>query len=651
MMNLQQVVPPKSTANGFGRRRGEREGGTRLENKLPSGKSNSARVTSTGALSGGKFGGFESPSHDRLLYVTTSLIGLPVDVQTKNGSIYSGIFHATSDEKEFGVILKMARLTKDGNPRGQKMETVSKAPSSIFVIPASELVQVIAKEVAVTSDGLASELQREKQHEIMIDSCISQSRHVDVERELEPWIPDEDAPHLPELENIFDGPWNRNWDQFEINETLFGVKTTFDEEIYTTKLLRGPKTKELEREAMRIAREIEGEDTQDLHLAEERGMNLHESFDIDEETRFSSVYRDSALDDSGYEEDEDIMLDSRNDETFGGPSASVSQRPADFTSGKRNDAARVSSSSSLVQDEAQSSHSSTVADPQRLVSYDLVRQMASETPHKSISTLDSEKRFEIYRVHENLPGEHGGNSYAKEFLDKHLLPEDAQLSKSEDSESLESNVDGFDKVGLSANASAYAPSRAPSKSNEKTSSPGEQLEAPAPSKAPGEPQSVISRGRPGSSASSTSECAVAASASSGPGLSPSSSGGSMSSERSTLNPHAKEFKLNPNAKSFVPSQAGARPQSPVTDSPFYHPPNVSAVPHIPGMPVGFGIGPAFAGHQPVIYNPQVPMQSPQAYYHPHGPQYGQQMVVGQSRPLFYMQSYQQPEMPYKGREF
>lgn len=77
-------------------------------------------------------------------------------------------------------------------------------------------------------------------------------------------------------------------------------------------------------------------------------MNLHENFDIDEETRFSSVYRGSALDDSGYEEDEDIMLDSRNDETFGGLSGSVSQRPADLTSGKRNDAAQFSSSTSLV---------------------------------------------------------------------------------------------------------------------------------------------------------------------------------------------------------------------------------------------------------------------------------------------------------------
>jgi len=60
----------------------------------------------------------------------------------------------------------------------------------------------------------------------------------------------------------------RKWDQFETNEALFGVKSTFDEELYTTKLDRGPRIRELEREATRIAREIEGEDTRDLHLAE-----------------------------------------------------------------------------------------------------------------------------------------------------------------------------------------------------------------------------------------------------------------------------------------------------------------------------------------------------------------------------------------------
>lgn len=44
----------------------------------------------------------------------------------------------------------------------------------------------------------------------MLDSFISQDRHVDAERELKRWVPDEDGPQCPELDNIFDGPWNRS---------------------------------------------------------------------------------------------------------------------------------------------------------------------------------------------------------------------------------------------------------------------------------------------------------------------------------------------------------------------------------------------------------------------------------------------------------
>ncbi|MED6112913.1 Polyadenylate-binding protein-interacting protein 3 [Stylosanthes scabra] len=141
-MNLQQAGQPKS-----GRRKSEREGQTKSENKMPSGKLNTSRLTSTGAVTGSKGGSYESPSHDRLVYVTTCLIGHQVEVQVKNGSMYSGIFHATNADNDFGIILKMARLIKDGSLRGQKSsaEPVSKAPSKILIIPAKELVQVIAK--------------------------------------------------------------------------------------------------------------------------------------------------------------------------------------------------------------------------------------------------------------------------------------------------------------------------------------------------------------------------------------------------------------------------------------------------------------------------------------------------------------------------
>ncbi|KAL2534168.1 Polyadenylate-binding protein-interacting protein 4 [Abeliophyllum distichum] len=254
---MHQAVHPGSSSNEYIRRKIERDIATRFDNKFQAGKTNSSRLT-----------------------------GL-VEVQVLDGSVFSGIFHSTNADEDFGIILNMAHLVKDGSQEHNNISnSVSIPPSRTLIVPAKELVQVVAKGVSVTRDGLTNELLNAKQQELMTDACISQSRHVEVERELEPWVPDEDDPGYPELENIFDNPWNRDWDQFEANETLFGVKTTFNEELYTTKLEKGPQ-KGLEREAMRIAREIESQETRDLHLAEERGLQLNEQFELDEETRFS----------------------------------------------------------------------------------------------------------------------------------------------------------------------------------------------------------------------------------------------------------------------------------------------------------------------------------------------------------------------------
>lgn len=53
--------------------------------------------------SGGRSGGSESPSRDRLVYLTTCLIGHQVEVQVKSGAVYNGIFHATNADKDFGM--------------------------------------------------------------------------------------------------------------------------------------------------------------------------------------------------------------------------------------------------------------------------------------------------------------------------------------------------------------------------------------------------------------------------------------------------------------------------------------------------------------------------------------------------------------------
>ncbi|GAB4842604.1 Polyadenylate-binding protein-interacting protein 3 [Ancistrocladus abbreviatus] len=619
-MNLQQAVQPRSSANGFSRRRVEKDMGSRIESKLQPGKSNPSRVTSLGVASGSKSVGYESPSRDRLVYLTTGLIGHQVDVQVKNGSVFSGIFHATNADKDFGIVLKMARLTKDASSRGQKVasDTIGKAPSKTLIIPAHEFVQIIAEALPVTMHGLSSESQCEKQQEIMLDSYISQSRHVEVERELGRWCPDEDDPQCSDLDNIFETPWTGGWDQFKVNERLFGVKSTFNEELYTTKLEKGPQMRELEEEAIRIAREIEGEETHDLHLAEERGMYPHGNFDIDEETRFSSVFR--GVDDSGYE-DEDVIVDSHNTETFGNASGpTISRSSADVTSGKSHD---------VGQDEVQSSEFNA--------NREFYQSSFIASEHSSIGAHAVEDDISVQENHISEGAVE--NAFCKEFATVKMLGEEAQTTTIED---LQSSPPTKKEVSDKAGTSDVSV-----KSQEKTSF-GELSDDAATGQVHSITQSKTSTGPSGSSALSPSDDGSATLPLSGPALSPSSSVGSMSSEKSTLNPNAKEFKLNPNAKSFIPSQTPVRPLSPVADGSFYYLTNVPAVPPMHGMPVGIGIGPSYAGPQPMIFNPSAaPIQSPPAYFPANGPQYGQQMIIGHPRQIMYMPGYP----TYKGREF
>jgi PAB1-binding protein PBP1 len=88
--------------------------------------------------------------------------------------------------------------------------------------------------------------------------------------------------------SVVDGPLEKpgepsgSWDQFKANEQKFGLKTDYDENIYTTSINRNDPLYALrEREAARIVREIESSSSSNLHVREERGIDD----EIDEETK------------------------------------------------------------------------------------------------------------------------------------------------------------------------------------------------------------------------------------------------------------------------------------------------------------------------------------------------------------------------------
>ncbi|KAL6199354.1 hypothetical protein ACLB2K_029138 [Fragaria x ananassa] len=96
---------------------------------------------------------------DALLFATMCIIGLPVDVHVKDGSVYSGIFHTASEENEYGIVLKKARMTKKGKadvnvPNGELIETL--------VILSGDLVQVVTKGVSHPADGVAGNMSGDR---------------------------------------------------------------------------------------------------------------------------------------------------------------------------------------------------------------------------------------------------------------------------------------------------------------------------------------------------------------------------------------------------------------------------------------------------------------------------------------------------------
>ncbi|KAK4102566.1 hypothetical protein N658DRAFT_423235 [Parathielavia hyrcaniae] len=122
------------------------------------------------------------------------------------------------------------------------------------------------------------------------DAAISNSR-LGAERTLKAWVPDTGYEVDGSLEKPSTG--GGAWDQFAENERLFGLKTDYDENIYTTAIdTSHPQYKERLAAAERKAREIERSAPTTAHVAEERNMDFAGGEDQrDEEDKYSGVRR------------------------------------------------------------------------------------------------------------------------------------------------------------------------------------------------------------------------------------------------------------------------------------------------------------------------------------------------------------------------
>ncbi|KAJ3734319.1 hypothetical protein DFJ43DRAFT_1064682 [Lentinula guzmanii] len=219
---------------------------------------------------------------DRVLQSLTGLTGTTITLLTKTSQRYEGVVFSTNGEGDTtGVTLKdVKELTNLGAPLKDQLFIASTNIDNWNSGPAD----------AKFTNG----------DTFRTDTDISQKKAGGGEKELQAWQAPPDAPassestQLSRGDDVTFGPGsngNTSWDQFTTNEKLFGVKATYDEDAYTTKLDRSaPEYKERSKEAQKIADEILGVTSNNLHVAEERNQ-VHDDSGINEEDKFGAVVR------------------------------------------------------------------------------------------------------------------------------------------------------------------------------------------------------------------------------------------------------------------------------------------------------------------------------------------------------------------------
>ncbi|KAI8990050.1 LsmAD domain-containing protein, partial [Pilobolus umbonatus] len=185
--------------------------------------------------------------HDRMLFLLGNLVGHPIEITVRDGSRFEGIFHSASTEGDLAVCLKYARKIYDPNFQSDQNKTNPNPIKDTLMFFPEDLVEISASNMDFTL----------------------------------PDASDHDLNSSP----------SGNWDQFAANERLFGLKTDFDEEIYTTHLNRSaPDYKDREKKAIKMANEIQKTTSSNVHILEERGYMV-EDHGLDEEDLYGAVVR------------------------------------------------------------------------------------------------------------------------------------------------------------------------------------------------------------------------------------------------------------------------------------------------------------------------------------------------------------------------
>ncbi len=164
---------------------------------------------------------------DRFLFITQQLIGFEVEVERTDGVWLTGVFHTahTTTQHNFSIIVKMVRVKGKGEAAAKEAGIT---PGQTLVLEAREFRQVFCPSMEIGTNRAV-----EARTGLMTDSAISGKQKEGLYgRDLTKWEAD-GADATGDLEMTDE---DGTWDQFEANKRLFNIDSTFNEDLYTTKL-------------------------------------------------------------------------------------------------------------------------------------------------------------------------------------------------------------------------------------------------------------------------------------------------------------------------------------------------------------------------------------------------------------------------------
>lgn len=233
--------------------------------------------------------------NDRMMFLLANLTGLPSNITLKNGEKYTGVLSGTSlDPTEMRYVFKMVKRIQDGETpvngtNGLSDDYIGVGDNHVMSFDIGDVADFNVSNVVL--DKTQSKAQNGASNSFRTDTDISGSS-IAQERPLQRWEPSAETDVDLSLESS--NHTGGEWDQFATNAKLFGVRSNYREEIYTTQInYSDPAYAEKAARAAKLAKEIESGVSTNAHVREERGQTPTDDKGVDEEDKYSGVRRET----------------------------------------------------------------------------------------------------------------------------------------------------------------------------------------------------------------------------------------------------------------------------------------------------------------------------------------------------------------------